>query len=150
MHIISLFSHTQHLEEVLNLVFLFILPSQIYPDVQIPAAFYECCITVMIALLHTTAAQKNFCITSWCMCCIWAPYLHYEQQAVDPCQQQHLGSISTKSFQGVNQKFCEDDISYYNINKIRVGFDGGCLKQDQGIIPLKGIVNIYIVYEVTI
>ena len=40
-------------------------------------------------------------------------------------------------------------LSYYNIKKIRVGFDGGCLKQDQGIIPLKGIVNIYIVYEIT-
>ena len=40
-------------------------------------------------------------------------------------------------------------ISYYNINKIG-GFDGGCLKQDQGIISLKGIVNIYIVYQVTI
>ena len=38
-------------------------------------------------------------------------------------------------------------LSYYNINKIRVGFDGGCLKQDKSIIPLKGKVNIYIVYE---
>ena len=38
-------------------------------------------------------------------------------------------------------------LSYYNISKIRVGFDGGFLKQDQGIIQLKRIVNIYIVYE---
>ena len=40
-------------------------------------------------------------------------------------------------------------LSYYDINKIRVGFDGLCLKQDQGIIPLKGVANIYIVYEIT-
>ena len=39
-------------------------------------------------------------------------------------------------------------LSCYVINKIRVGFDGGCLKQDQGMIPLKGIVNIYIVFEI--
>ena len=38
-------------------------------------------------------------------------------------------------------------LSYYNISKIRVGFDGGFLKQDQGIIQLKRIVNIYIFYE---
>ena len=40
-------------------------------------------------------------------------------------------------------------LSYYDINKIKVEFNGGCLKQDQSIIPLKGIVNIYIVYEIT-
>ena len=28
-------------------------------------------------------------------------------------------------------------LSYYDINKIRVGFDGGCLKQDQSIILFK-------------
>ena len=39
-------------------------------------------------------------------------------------------------------------LSYYNINK-KGGFDGGCLKQDQGIIPFNGIVNILIVYEIT-
>ena len=38
---------------------------------------------------------------------------------------------------------------HYNINKIRVGFDGARLKQEQNIIPFKGIVNIYIVYEIT-
>ena len=27
-------------------------------------------------------------------------------------------------------------LSYYDINNIRVGFDGDCLKQDQSIIPL--------------
>ena len=38
-------------------------------------------------------------------------------------------------------------LSYYDTNKIRVKFDGGCLKQNQGT-PLHGeIVNIYIVYE---
>ena len=40
-------------------------------------------------------------------------------------------------------------LSYYDINQIRIGFDGGCLKQDQSVIPLKRIVNIYIVYEIT-
>ena len=38
-------------------------------------------------------------------------------------------------------------LSYYNINK-KGGFDGGCLKQDQGIIPFNGIVSILIVYEI--
>ena len=38
-------------------------------------------------------------------------------------------------------------LSYYNIYK--KGFDGGCLKQDQGIIPFNGIVNILNVYEIT-
>ena len=36
----------------------------------------------------------------------------------------------------------------YNINKIRVGFDGSCLNKDQSILPFKGIVNIHIVYEI--
>ena len=39
-------------------------------------------------------------------------------------------------------------LSYYNINK-KGGFDGGFLKQDHGIIPFNGIVNILIVYEIT-
>ena len=38
-------------------------------------------------------------------------------------------------------------INYYYINNIRVGFDGGFLKQGQNIVSLKEIVNIYIVYE---
>ena len=40
-------------------------------------------------------------------------------------------------------------LSYYDTNKIRVKFDGGCLKQDQGTLLHGGIVNIYIVYEIT-
>ena len=40
-------------------------------------------------------------------------------------------------------------LSYYDINQIRIGFDGGCLKQDESVIPLKRIVNIYTVYEIT-
>ena len=40
-------------------------------------------------------------------------------------------------------------LSYYDTNKIRVKFDGGCLKQDQGTILYGGIVNIYIVYEIS-
>ena len=56
---------------------------------------------------------------------------------------ERINSIKTSSY-GFTQY-----LSYYDINKIRVGFDGGCLKQDQGIFPLKGIVNTYIVYEIT-
>ena len=40
-------------------------------------------------------------------------------------------------------------LSYYDTNKIRVKFDGGCLKQDQDTLLHGGIVNIYIVYEIT-
>ena len=40
-------------------------------------------------------------------------------------------------------------LSYYDTNKIRVKFDGGCLKQDPGSFFHGGIVNIYIVYEIS-
>ena len=40
-------------------------------------------------------------------------------------------------------------LSYYDTNKIRVKFDGGYLKQDQGTLLHGGIVNIYIIYEIT-
>ena len=40
-------------------------------------------------------------------------------------------------------------ISYYNINKVRVKIDGGCLKQDQATLFCGKIVNIYILYEIT-
>ena len=40
-------------------------------------------------------------------------------------------------------------IDYYNTNKIRVKFNGGCLKQDQPTLLHGGIVNVYIVYEIT-
>ena len=40
-------------------------------------------------------------------------------------------------------------LSYYDANKIRAKFDGGCLKQGQGILICLGIVNVYIVYEIT-
>ena len=40
-------------------------------------------------------------------------------------------------------------LSYYDTNKIRVKFDGGCLKQDPGSLFHGGIVNIYIVYEIS-
>ena len=39
-------------------------------------------------------------------------------------------------------------LSYYDITKIRVKFDGACLKQDQAAIH-GAIVNLYIVYEVS-
>ena len=40
-----------------------------------------------------------------------------------------INSIKTSDY-GIAPYF-----SYYDINNIRVGFDGGCLKQDQSIIP---------------
>ena len=40
-------------------------------------------------------------------------------------------------------------LSYYDTNKIRVKFDGGCLKQDPGSFFHGGIVNVYIVYEIS-
>ena len=40
-------------------------------------------------------------------------------------------------------------LSYYNTNKIRVKFDGSCLKQDPGSLIHGGIVNAYIVYEIS-
>ena len=39
-------------------------------------------------------------------------------------------------------------LSYYDTNKIRVKFDGGCLKQDQGTLLHGGLVNIYMVYQI--
>ena len=38
---------------------------------------------------------------------------------------------------------------YYNTAKIRVKFNGSCLKQDQPILLYGGIVNVYIFYEIT-
>ena len=40
-------------------------------------------------------------------------------------------------------------LSYYDTNKIRVKFDGGCLKQDWGIVPHIEIVNMDVAYEIT-
>ena len=39
-------------------------------------------------------------------------------------------------------------LSYYNTNTIRVEFDGGCLKQEQGTLLHGGKVNLSIVYEI--
>ena len=41
------------------------------------------------------------------------------------------------------------DLDYYNTNKITVKFNGGCLKQDRTTLLHGGIVNVYIVYEIT-
>ena len=40
-------------------------------------------------------------------------------------------------------------LSYDDTNKIRVKFDGGCLKQDQGTLLHGGIANVDIVYEIS-
>ena len=40
-------------------------------------------------------------------------------------------------------------LDHYDTNKIRVKFNGGYLKQDQPTLLHGGIVNVYIVYEIT-
>ena len=40
-------------------------------------------------------------------------------------------------------------LSNYDSNKIGVKFDGGCLKQGPGSLFHEGIVNVYIVYEIS-
>ena len=41
-------------------------------------------------------------------------------------------------------------LDFYNINKIRVKFNGGCLKQDHPTLLFHdGIINFYTVYEIT-
>ena len=40
-------------------------------------------------------------------------------------------------------------LSYYDTNEIRVKFNEGCLKKDQGTFLHGGIVNVYIVYKVS-
>ena len=50
-------------------------------------------------------------------------------------------SIETSAY-GINPY-----LRYGDTNKIRVKFDGGCLKQDPGSLLNGGIVNVYIVYE---
>ena len=40
-------------------------------------------------------------------------------------------------------------LDYYDTKKIRVKFNGGCLKQDWPTLFHGGIVNVYIVYEIT-
>ena len=54
---------------------------------------------------------------------------------------ERINSIKT-SYYGITP--C---LSYCDTNKIRVKFDGGCLKQDPGSLLNGGIVNVYIVYE---
>ena len=40
-------------------------------------------------------------------------------------------------------------LDYYDTNKMRVKFNGGCLEQDQPTLLHEGIVNVYTVYEIT-
>ena len=40
-------------------------------------------------------------------------------------------------------------LSYYDTNKIRVKFNGSCLKQDQATLLHGGIVDFYMVYEIS-
>ena len=40
-------------------------------------------------------------------------------------------------------------LSYCNTNKVRVRFDGGCLKQDPDSLFHGGIVNVYNVYKIS-
>ena len=41
-------------------------------------------------------------------------------------------------------------LDFYDINKIKVKFNGDCLKQDHPTLPFHdGIINFYTVYEIT-
>ena len=40
-------------------------------------------------------------------------------------------------------------LDYYDTNKIRVKFNGGCLKEDWPTLFFAGIVNVYIVCEIS-
>ena len=40
-------------------------------------------------------------------------------------------------------------LDYYNTNKISAKFNGGCLKQDRSTLLHGGIIDVYIVYEIT-
>ena len=68
-------------------------------------------------------------------------YIYYWKSKGLP--NERIDSIKTSDY-GINPY-----LSYYNSNKIRVKFDGGCLKQDQSTLLQGGIVNIYIAYEIT-
>ena len=59
------------------------------------------------------------------------------------CMMNKINSIKTSDY-GITPY-----LSYYNTNKIRVKFNGGCLKQDQGTLLHGGIVNNYTAYEIT-
>ena len=56
---------------------------------------------------------------------------------------ERINSIKTSDYEITSY------LSYYDVNKIGVKFDGGCLKQDHGTILHGGIVNVYIVYEIS-
>ena len=59
-----------------------------------------------------------------------------------------LSDERTNSIKAFDHGFTPN-LSHYDIIKIRVGFDGACLEQEQNIIRFNWIVNIYIVYEIT-
>ena len=54
---------------------------------------------------------------------------------------ERINSIETSDY-GITRY-----LIYYDTDKIRVKFDGACLKQDLGSVFHGGIVNVYIVYE---
>ena len=56
---------------------------------------------------------------------------------------ERINSIKTSAY-GITPYLRYDDT-----NKIRVKFDGGCLKQDLGSLLNGGIVNVYMVYEIS-
>ena len=111
MHITSLSSCTWQLEQLLNLVFLLFLCSQTYPDAakasthwymytcyRSPAAFYDCLITVMIALLHTTATQQFFLYYPL----VWVAKVWIgDQEYIQPISK--LSSLTCKDLDGVDK-----------------------------------------------
>ena len=57
---------------------------------------------------------------------------------------ERINSIKTSGY-GITP-----NLSYYDTNEIKVKFDGGCLKQDPGSFFHGEILNVYIVYEISI
>ena len=59
-----------------------------------------------------------------------------------------IGNLKDSLMKKINS-FRTSDTNYYDTSKIRVKFNGGCLKQHRPTVLHGEIVNVYIVYEVT-
>ena len=68
---------------------------------------------------------------------------HIYQWKSNGLRDERINSIKTSDYR------ITPYLIYYDTNKIRVKFDGGCLKQDPGSVFHGGIVNVYIVYEIS-
>ena len=60
-----------------------------------------------------------------------------------------LSSENINSIKTTNYIMLNPSVDFCDMSKIRVKFNGGCLKQDIPTLLHGGIVNVYIVYEIT-